>query len=346
MKSPEVPALIADEAQLDALLATPTPALVDMMKRIDGDLIILGIAGKMGVSLGELAVNAIRAAGVRKRVIGVARFSDKASRDHLERHGVETIQCDLLDRDAVDKLPDAANVVYMAGRKFGTEGQEDLTWAMNVVAPAHCAHRYRQSRIMAFSTGCVYELVKTDGPSSVETDVPHPIGDYAQSCLGRERVFSYYSRAHGTKVCLARVYYAIDLRYGVLHDIGQAVLSGGPVELSAGYFNCIWQRDANAMALLALEQCASPAVPLNMTGPEKLSTRAVAEEFGRLFNKPVDFRGQEGSICYLGDASRAIQLFGSPLPAEQLIRWQAEWLKRGGRSLGKPTHFAVTDGKY
>ena len=342
-----LPDLIEDETALDHLLTTPSAALMDFMRQLEGDIIVLGIAGKMGVTLGILAANAIRQAGVDKRVIGVARFSDEDARRQLEEHGVETIRCDLLDREAVAALPDAHNVIYMAGRKFGTQGQEDLTWAMNVTVPANAAHRFAQSRIVVFSTGCVYPLVRPDQDGCTEETPLSAVGEYAQSCLGRERVFAHGARAHGTPVCLFRLCYAIDLRYGVVHDIGEPIMRGEPVDLSAASFNCIWQGDANHQALFALQHAASPAVPLNVTGPETLSTRDVAGQLASLLDKPVDFSGDEGPRCYLIDASRALGLFGPPsVSAEQLIRWQAHWLRIGGRSLGKPTHFQTTDGNF
>lgn len=347
IRASSLPARFETEAELNRALAEPTPDLVEMMRRLDGDLVILGIAGKMGVSLGELAVNAIRAAGVKKRVIGVARFSEKTARRTLEDAGVETVACDLLDRAAVQRLPEAANVLFMAGRKFGTDSSEDLTWAMNVLAPAHCAERYARSRIVAFSTGCVYPLVPPDNGGCVEAQPPAPVGDYAQSCLGRERIFGYYSRQHGTPVCLLRVNYAVDLRYGVLHDIGSAILRGEPVDVSAPAFNCLWQGDANRLALRALEHTTSPPAPLNATGPELVSTREVAVKLGKLLDRPVTFGTASGTTCYLSNAGLALGKFGQPrVGIEQLLQGQADWLLRGGRSLGKPTHFQVTDGKF
>ena len=318
------------------------------MQRLEGDLIILGIAGKMGVTLGMLAARAIAAAGAHKRVIGVARFTDETARATLEAHGVETLRCDLLDREAVAMLPRVPNVIYMAGRKFGTQEDADLTWALNVIAPENAAHHFRASRIVAFSTGCVYPLVTATSGGCTENEPPAPAGEYAQSCLGRERVFGYHSRVHGARVCLVRLNYAIDLRYGVLHDIGQQVYAGQPVDLSVSHFNAIWQGDANRQALLCLEHCAAPANILNITGPETISVRFVAETFGRFFGREARFTGSvEGSRMYLSNAAKATALFGYPtVPLAQMIHWQAAWIKAGGRTLGKPTHFEVTDGKF
>ncbi|WDQ18402.1 NAD-dependent epimerase/dehydratase family protein [Rhodopirellula sp. P2] len=342
----DFPEWIESETQLDALLARPSDALVEFMRQLDGDLIILGIAGKMGVSLGQLAVAAIEKAGLRKNVLGVARFSDADARARLESAGVKTIQCDLLDRDAVANLPSVPNVLFMAGRKFGTGGEEPLTWAMNTIVPANVAHHFRDSKIVAFSTGCVYPLASVDQPPTEDTP-PGPIGEYAQSCLGRERMFEYGSLEWGTPVCLYRLNYSIDLRYGVLHDIATKIWNGDPVDNSAQAFNVIWQGDANQQALMCLGHCTSPANILNVTGPETLFTEDVARQLGELLNKPVRFTTTPGDASYLSNNSQATKLLGPPsVSAEQLMRWQAHWVKTGGRSLNKPTHFEVSDGAY
>ena len=342
----QFPSLIETEEDLDALLSTPSLALVNLMKRLAGDIIILGVAGKMGLTLGAMANRAIELAGVQKRVYGVARFSTPGSREKAEAFGMSAISCDLLDADAVARLPQAPNVLFMAGRKFGTQGQEAVTWAMNTLVPGFIAAHYAQSRIVAFSTGCVYPLVEV-GQSCDEHVPPAPVGDYAQSCLGRERIFSYYSQRNGTPVCLLRLNYAAELRYGVIHDIATQVWTEQPVELTVGYYNVIWQGDANAQALLALEHCASPAAILNVTGPETISVRSTATMLGALMEKSVTFTGQEGPANYLNDATRASRLFGYPaVPFGQLLRWNAHWVMSGGRSLGKPTKFEVSKGQF
>ncbi|MCO8121005.1 NAD-dependent epimerase/dehydratase family protein [Stieleria sp. TO1_6] len=341
-----MPDLIETETQLDAFLTQPSDALVECLRHLNGDLIILGIAGKMGVSLGQLAAAAIEKSGVQKNIYGVARFSDAAARERLESVGVRTIKCDLLDRAAVAELPKASNVLFMAGRKFGTGGEESLTWAMNTMVPANVADHFRNSKIVAFSTGCVYPLADVDHMPD-ETTAPAPIGEYAQSCLGRERIFEYGSNRWGTPLCLYRLNYAIDLRYGVLHDIATKIWHDQPVDNSAGAFNMIWQGDANQQALMCLGHCTSPATILNITGPETLSTEAVARQFGKLLDKPVRFTTTAGNVSYLSDSAKATALFGVPsVTAEQLIRWQANWIKIGGRSLGKPTHFEINDGAF
>ena len=338
---------IATETELDELLSRPTPGLIETMRRLDGDIVILGIAGKMGHSLGLAALRAIRAAGVQKRVIGVSRFSDPAAETRLRRDGVEIIRCDLLDPAAVVTLPQAKNVLFMAGRKFGTTGAEELTWAMNTVVPAYVAEHYAASRIVAFSTGCVYPLVPVGQGGCTEDDPAAPVGEYAQSCLGRERVFSYFSGKNGTPVCLLRLNYAIDLRYGVLHDLARRIWQGEPVSLNVAQFNLIWQGDANCQALQALEHTRCPAAILNITGPETVSVRQVAEELGRLLGKPVTFTGQPGVAAYLNCANRANALFGYPrVPLGRMLSWTAGWVRAGGPSLGKPTHFEVSTGVY
>lgn len=334
------------EDELDAFIASPSNAVVEMMRRIKGDIIVLGIAGKMGIHLGMMLVEASKVSGIKRRIIGVSRFSDVAARQKLEACGVKTIACDLLDRDAVDKLPDADNVIFMAGKKFGTAGAEDATWAMNTVVPSNICLRYAKSRIVAYSTGCVYPLVTAVEGGSVETDIPQPIGDYAMSALGRERVFSYYANNQGPKVCIVRLNYACDMRYGVLHDIAANVMAGRPVDCGAGHVNLIWQGDAIAYSLLCLEHCSSPASIMNVTGPETVPVRYLAAGFAKRFGVAVQFSGTEGRT-YINNAAKAFSLFGYPrVPLVAIMDWTAEWLKKGGRSLGKPTHFEVGDGKF
>lgn len=337
-----------NENELENLLSTPNPGLVEMMKRLDGDIMILGIAGKMGVTMGKLAVNAIREAKVDKKVYGVARFSDAAAREKLESAGINTIVCDLLDRDAVAKLPKIKNIIFMAGRKFGTDGSEELTWMMNVIVPANVIEHFKESRFTAFSTGCVYPLLPVNAIGCTESVKPLPVGEYSQSCLGRERVFQYAANSFGTKVLLFRLNYAIDLRYGVLHDIAQAVYRGEAVDNTVGFFNVIWQGDANHAALRSLELADAPCAYLNVTGPETLSVEIVAREFGKLFNKEVKFKQPiSGELCYLSDASKMTSLLGNPsVPVSQMIKWQAAWIADGGASLNKPTHYQVNNGNF
>jgi len=341
------PARIGDEEQLDELLSRPPQAVVDLVGRLSGDILILGVAGKMGPTLACMAKRAAEEAGVAVRVIGVSRFSNPHAREWLESRGIETIPCDLLDPVQVRGLPQAPHVVFMAGRKFGTTGDEARTWASNTLMPAYVCERLRESRIVAFSTGCVYPLVPADSGGCTESTRTDPVGDYAQSCLGRERIFQHFSQACGISVCLLRLNYAIDMRYGVLHDIATRVWAGEPVDRTVPTANVIWQGDANAQALLCLEHCASPARILNITGPETVSVEDVARAFGDLYGKPARFTGPPGDQTFLSDASRARELFGPPAaPLDQLVRWTADWVRSGGKSLNKPTHYEVNSGVF
>jgi nucleoside-diphosphate-sugar epimerase len=300
----------------------------------------------MGPTLARMARRASDAAGVRRRIIGVSRFSAGGEAD-LRKHGIEAISCDLLDAAAVARLPDAANVLFLVGRKFGSARDEAATWAINSYLPGVVCARYRGSRIVVLSTGNVYPLVPVSGPGSRETDPPGPVGEYAMSCLGRERVFEHFSRAYGIPVAVIRLNYACDLRYGVLVDVAGKVLADEPIDLSMGYFNTIWQGDAAAMVLRAFTHTASPPGIVNVTGPEKLDVRAVAERFARVMNRPVRFTGTEADTALLSDARYALEHFGPlRIGADQLIEWVANWVGRGGRSLGKPTHFESRDGRF
>ena len=279
--------------QLEDRLSEPTPEVVETLRRLEGDLIVLGVAGKMGPSLARMARRASDLAGIRRRIIGVARFSSAGLEAELQRQGIETIRCDLLDEAAVRRLPDAPNVLYLAGMKFGATGQESLTWAMNTHLPAIVCRKFARSRIVAFSTGNVYGLVPAASGGSLETDSPAPVGEYAMSCLGRERMFEHFSRTQGTRVALIRLNYACDLRYGVLVDLAQKVLAGAPVDLGMGWFNTIWQGDANAMTLRCFDHVASPPLALNLTGPEVLNVRETCEKLGKLLGRKPVFTGTE-----------------------------------------------------
>jgi nucleoside-diphosphate-sugar epimerase len=338
---------VETEEQLEELLSEPPPELVADLATLEGDITVLGAGGKMGPSLARMARRASDAAGVRRRVIAVARFSTGGLEAWLRFHDVETVRCDLLDEEALAALPEAPNVIFMAGMKFGSTGHESLTWAMNTHLPALVARRFRRSRIVAFSTGNVYGLTPVDGGGSVETDVPRPVGEYAMSCLGRERIFEHFSRALGTPVVLFRLNYANELRYGVLVDVARQVLAGEPVDVTMGHLNAIWQADANAIALRALAHASSPPLVLNVTGPDVLRVRQVATELGRLMGRSVAFAGVEQADALLSDAQHAVQLFGRPrVSTEQSLHWIADWVSHGGRSLGKPTHFEVRDGRF
>jgi nucleoside-diphosphate-sugar epimerase len=333
--------------RLEDLLSEPTEAAVEALARLDGDLMLLGVGGKMGPTLARMAARAGERAGTRRRVVGVARFSDPAVEAGLRACGVEAVRCDLLDADQVAALPDAANVVFMAGMKFGSTGQEARTWAMNCWLPGLVCRKFRGARIVAFSTGNVYGLSPVALGGSLESDPPAPVGDYAMSCLGRERIFEHFSRADGTPMVLLRLNYAVEMRYGVLLDVARRVRAGEPVDVTMGHFNAIWQADANAAALAAFAHVSSPPLVLNVTGPELLSVRRVAEQFGRLFGRPALIQGSESADALLSNAQFAHRLFGYPrVGVGQVIEWLADWLERGGPVHGKPTHFEARDGRF
>jgi hypothetical protein len=314
------------------------------MARIDGDIIILGVGGKMGPTLARLARNAAPA----KRIIGVARFSEPDLRERLESWGIETITADLLDRAQVEALPKARNVIFMAGRKFGASSNQALTWAMNVHSPAIVAEAFRESRIVAFSTGNIYPLIDVTRQGALETTPPGPRGEYAQSCLGRERMFEYFSDVHGTPGRLFRLNYAIDLRYGVLFDLASRVKAGTAIDLSLmGHVNVIWQGDANAQALRSLLHCTAPTSPLNISGPETLSVRWLVQELAARLGVEPNIVGDEAPSAWLTNTAEAARLFGYPsVPVSIMLDWVADWVARDGLSFNKPTKYEVRDGGF
>ncbi len=342
-----LPAAIADDDALEELLARPTPAARDALRHVDGDLVVLGVSGKMGPTLARMAVRAFAELGLPHKVYGVARFSQPAARAALEQAGVHPIACDLLDRDALAYLPASRHVIFMAGQKFGTPGAQHMTWAINTHLPALVAERYHDAAIVAFSTGNVYPLTPIAHGGSLEQDEPGPVGEYAASCLGRERIFDYYSRVHGLRCAILRLNYAVEMRYGVLVDVARKVWAGEPVDVRMGAANVIWQGDANAWALGLLAHCATPPFVLNVTGPETVSIRRVAEQFARRFGVEAVITGDEAPTALLSNAAAAQRLFGYPtVSLAQMIDWIADWVARGGGQLGKPTHFETRDGKF
>jgi nucleoside-diphosphate-sugar epimerase len=340
-------AAVESVEQLEELLSEPTDAVRRTLARLDGDLIFLGVGGKMGPTLARMARRADQDNGRRRRLLGVSRFSTPNERQRLEAHGVETIACDLLDPVQLEKLPDVANVVFMTGMKFGSTGNEARTWAMNSFLPGLVARKYRGSRLVAFSTGNVYGLSPVRLGGSLEGDTLRPQGEYAQSCLGRERVLEHFSRADNLPTVLLRLNYAVELRYGVLVDVACKVQANELIDLTMGHFNALWQGDANAWALCAFDQAAAPAQVVNLAGPELLSVRRVAEEFGRLLDRPVRFEGSESGDAFLSNGQLGHRLFGYPrVGPSQLMTWIADWVRRGMPSLDKPTHFEVRDGTF
>lgn len=335
------------DAELDDLLSAPRAATVDALRRAPGDIVILGAGGKMGPTLARMAARAAAEAGMPRRIFAVSRFSNPSAARTLRDAGVETLSCDLLDAQAVDRLPDAPNVIFMAGQKFGTTEAPSRTWMMNVVVPALCAHRYAGSRIVAFSTGNVYPLVPATGRGASEDTSPGPVGEYAASCLGRERVFEHAASAYGTRVSIVRLNYAIDLRYGVLTDIARRILDGEPTPLAMGYVNVIWQGDANRAAIELLPLASAPPLIVNVTGRETLRVRELAERLAARFGVAPRFTGREAPDALLSDTSRMTALLGEPeTSVDTMIEWVADWVGSGRRLLGKPTHFETRDGSF
>ena len=343
-----LPPAPSSEAELEEVLSRPTPGLLQFLANLEGDLLILGAGGKMGPTLARMARRGLNGVGrSAQRVLAVARFSEAGLRENLEAAGVETLRGDLTDRRQLAALPDCPNVIFMAGQKFGTAGAPDATWMMNTFVPGMVAERFAGSRIVAFSTGCVYPNVPVASGGSREEDPLEPVGEYANSCVGRERILTHFSRRNGTPITLFRLNYAIDLRYGVLVDVAAKVLADEPVDVTMGYVNVIWQGDACAAALQCLQWAASPPFALNVTGAETVSVRALAQRFGELFGREPWIIGTEAETALLANASRAHGLLGEPtVLLEQMMQWVASWLRGGGRLLGKPTHFETRDGKY
>jgi nucleoside-diphosphate-sugar epimerase len=336
--------LPSTESELDDLLSAPRAATAAALESCPGDVVILGAGGKMGPTLARMVR---RAARDDRRVIAVSRWSSSAAARSLEEHGVVTIACDLLDRDAVARLPGAPNVIFMAGQKFGTTGAPALTWGMNTIVPANCAERYRDARIVAFSTGNVYPLTPVDAGGSAEGDPPAPVGEYAASCLGRERVFELYADRNGTRVSIVRLNYAIDLRYGVLVDLAVKVFRGEVIPLAMGSVNIIWQGDANRAAIECLPHASTPPFILNVTGAEQLRVRTLAEELGRRMGRTPRFTGEERPDALLSNTSRMRSLFAPPeVSVDEMLDRVAHWVTNGGALLGKPTKFEARDGQF
>lgn len=334
-------------AQLEQELLKPSDRLIADMYRIEGDIMLLGVGGKMGPSMAKLAKLAVEQAGIKKRIIGVSRFSDAAAREELEAAGIETISADLLNENDLAALPDAANIIYLAGTKFGTTGKEAFTWAMNAYLPGRVAERFKKSRIVVFSTGNVYPFTAVTSGGLSEDHPVAPVGEYGQSCLGRERIFQYFAEKNGTPTLIYRLNYAIDLRYGVLLELAKSVNEGRAIDLTTGNVNVIWQGDANEIAIRSLLHCSTPAKLLNVTGPETLSVKWLAGQFGLLLNKEPLFENEVQPTALLNNASEAHKLFGYPrVTIREMMDMTVSWLQGGGKISNKPTHFQERKGQF
>lgn len=336
-----------DLTELEEKYTRPSDALMRDIHELEGDIMLLGIGGKMGVSMGRLLVEALHKIGKNNQVYGVSRFSDSAAKKQVEASGVIPIACDLLNDDELQALPEVPNIIYLAGHKFGTAGNEDFTWAMNTYLPGRVAEKFRKSNIVAFSSGNVLPFVKLQEGGADEGILPEPIGEYAQSCLGRERIFQYFSKKNGTPMLIYRLNYAVDFRYGVIMEIAKAVLHGKAIDLRTENVNVIWQSDANEIAIRSLLHCSSPAKLLNVTGPETLSTRWVAKEFGEIFNREPIFQFEAEGTALLNNASECHRLFGYPkVSIREIIDITGNWLLNGGDEFGKSTHFQERGGQF
>ncbi|MBS0201490.1 MAG: NAD(P)-dependent oxidoreductase [Planctomycetes bacterium] len=333
--------------ELDQALSEPTPGVLQTLQKIRGDILVLGAGGKMGPTLARMIRRGCDAIGDSRRVVAVSRFSSPAAARSLQQSGVETVAADLMDRQQIQKLPDAPNVISLVGQKFGTSDTPELTWITNTFIPALISERYATSRIVALSTGCVYPLVPSEGPGCTEDDPLGPPGEYANSCVGRERVYEYFSKRNQTPMVLVRLCYAIDLRYGVLLDIAQKVFSQQPVDLTMGATHVIWQGDANARIIQCFDHAAVPPVAVNITGRDRLSIRSIATRLEQLLNRDVRFAGVQAPTAWLWDAQRSYDWFGPPtVTLEDMLKAVAQWVQSGGETLNRPTHFEVRDGTF
>jgi dTDP-4-dehydrorhamnose reductase len=347
MLTPTLPDRIESEEQLDDLLTRPRPVLVEFMRQVRSPLVVLGAGGKMGPTLARLARRAADQGGQPLDVIAVSRFSDARARQQLEAHGVSTVSLDLLDPDACRRLPEASDVIYLVGLKFGTSRDPAATWAVNTLVPAAVLRRYPAARIVALSTGNVYPLTPVARGGSRESDALTPLGEYANAAVARERIFEFVARPHGTLLVVLRLNYAVEMRYGVLIDIARQVQAGAPVDVTMGHLNSIWQGDANEFILRSLGLAQTPPLALNLTGVETLSVRQLAGRLGELLNRPAQIVGQEADTALLSNAGRMAELLGAPPTAlDRMLRWTGDWLQRGGRLLDRPTHFEVRDGQF
>ena len=328
-------------------ITRPSPRLIDDIAKISGDIMIVGAGGKVGPSLAVTARRACEAAGLTKRILAVSKLDDPAAAETMRHWGVQVVEADLLDSQQLDALPEMDNILFLAGRKFGTYKNQADTWAANVLLPAKICERFPKAGIVAFSTGNIYGDRPARCGGSVETDAPNPDGEYGQTCLGRERVFSYYARRNKTRSLMFRLNYAVDLRYGVLYDIAKNVRDGIPIKRGRSVLNCIWQGDVCEYAIRALLHVDAPPAVLNVTGPETFSTRWAAERFGDLLGRAPLYEGEEQNGGIFSNSSKLMELMGYPsVCLERMIRWQAQWILAGGSSIAAPTHFDAADGVY
>jgi nucleoside-diphosphate-sugar epimerase len=343
-----LPDSILDVPQLEELLSRPSPAAIDAMGRLDGDVILLGAGGKMGPSLSRMFKRAADECGIPRRIIAVSRFSNTAMADELNTVGVETIAGDLLDENFVTQLPQIPNVVFMTGAKFGTSSGASFTWAMNTWLPSVIGQHFRScDRMLAFSTGNVYPFVPVNSGGSIESDELLPVGEYGMSALGRERIFEYFAQRFDFPLTIVRLNYAVEMRYGVLLDLAQKVASESPIDQSMGFANVIWQADANAMTIAALADATAPPFVINVAGPEIFSVEDVCNRFGSLFGTSSNLIGKPSETALLNNAELAQKKYGVPsVSLDQIVQWTADWIRRGGETLRKPTHFEVRDGRF
>lgn len=339
--------MIRTKKELLELMTTPSPRLIDDVKKIKGDIMILGAGGKVGPAMAIKAQRAVQAAGSTSKVIAVSLFDYPDAADSMRNAGVTVIEADVSDPSQLAALPDAENIIYMIGKKFGTTGNACPTWHINVILPYLVSQRFPKANIVSFSTGNVYGMTGLTTGGFNEEDVPQPIGEYAQSCLGRERVMEYCSRENGTPMLQFRLNFAIDLRYGVLFDIAKSVYEGRPIDVSQGIFNCLWQGDVCEYAIRSLLHTTVPPTLLNVSSPETYSIRWTAREFGKRFEKEPIFTGEEGTTSVFSNCQKMVQLLGAPqVGVLDLIDMVAEWILAGGETITAPTHFEATDGKF
>ncbi len=332
-----------DEHGLEDILSEPVDATRDIVTGLKGDIVVLGAGGKMGPTLAMM----LKKASSSKNIYAVSRFSDKAVRTRIEQAGVKTIQVDLLDESFYSQLPHVENVFYLAGMKFGVTGNQPLTWALNSFLPGLVARRYKNSRIVVFSTGNVYPMVDISGSGASEETAPEPIGEYAQSCLGRERMFEYFSQLHNTPVTLVRLNYANEPRYGIIVDLTCKILNNEPIDLTTGAVNVLWQRDANDYIIRSINLAKSPPAILNIAGPDTVPVRRLAEQIGKELNSRPKFVSEEAPTALLSDASYCFSLFGYPqMSLEQMVSVIVKWVASGKKILNKPTKYDVRNGKF